>query len=202
MIIIVDYGAGNSGSIFNMLKKAGASSEITGDAARLAQATKIILPGVGSFDSAMEKLNGSGLRKVLDFKALTERVPLLGICLGMQLLGEGSEEGQLKGLGWMPLYSRKFSFRDTLLKVPHNSWNTVLPVRESLLLARFDTAPRFYFSHSYYVSARHEGNILATTQYGITFPSVVQQDNLYGAQFHPEKSHRYGLQLLRNFIEL
>lgn len=201
MIAIVDYGMGNVGSIKNMLKRVGATTTVTSDPQTLAAATKVILPGVGAFDNAMSRINGSGLRAVLDHKALVERVPVLGICLGMQLLTRGSEEGTAKGLGWIPADTRRFPAREGL-KVPHMGWNACRAATPSRLTQGLEDEPRFYFVHSYYVAAdRPEHSILKTT-YGLEFDSAVQQGNVYGAQFHPEKSHRYGMRLLQNFAEM
>ncbi len=203
MIAIVDYGLGNLGSIANMLKKVGAAGEVTGDLEKICKAKKIILPGVGAFDKAMEKLTDTELRKVLNDKAQKEKVPFLGICLGMQLLGSGSDEGKLPGLNWIPAYAYKFSLTDSKLKVPHMSWNDVRVVKRNELFRDFDGgAANFYFSHSYFVLAENADNIVATTNYGITFHSVIQKDNIYGAQFHAEKSHKHGMKLFKNFADL
>ena len=197
MITIVDYGLGNLGSVHNMLKKIGARSEITGDASKIAKATKILLPGVGAFDAAMAKLTNTGLRDILDQKALVERVPILGICLGMQLLTSGSDEGKLPGLGWIP--SRTYRFPKTELKVPHMGWNLVRKTNTSPLTENFDEEFRFYFVQSYFVKAdRQDFSVLQTT-YGVTFDSGIQRDNILGVQFHPEKSHKFGATLFKNF---
>lgn len=201
MITIVDYGMGNLGSIQNMLKRIGAPAEITGDAQALERATKILLPGVGAFDSAMQRINSSGLRAVLDHKALEERIPIMGICLGMQLLTRASEEGSLPGLGWIPATTRRFPQLPGL-KVPHMGWNAVTAVRDSPLTAGLPPESRYYFVHSYYVQADDAADAVLRTRYGVTFDAVVAHHNLYGAQFHPEKSHRYGMGFLRNFAEL
>jgi len=202
MITIIDYGAGNLGSIANTLKKVGAESEITDDLEKIYKAKKIILPGVGAFDKAMEKLTDTELRKVINDKAQKEKVPFLGICLGMQLLGSGSDEGELPGLNWIPAYTHKFSFADNKLKVPHMSWNDVRILKQNELFQDFDDLPSFYFSHSYFVLAENADNIVATTDYGVTFHSVIQKDNIYGAQFHAEKSHKHGMKLFENFANL
>jgi imidazole glycerol-phosphate synthase subunit HisH len=201
VIAIVDYGMGNLGSIRNMLKRISVAAEVTADAARLARATKIILPGVGAFDSAMQRINASGLRAVLDRKALEERVPVIGICLGMQLLTRASEEGQLPGLGWIPAVTRRFPDMPGL-KVPHMGWNAVRAARDSPLTAGLPADSRYYFVHSYYVRTDDPRDSVLTTHYGVTFDAVVAHGNLYGAQFHPEKSHKYGMGLLSNFARL
>jgi glutamine amidotransferase len=201
MITVVDYGMGNLGSIGNMLKRLGVPSEITADPGRLARASKILLPGVGAFDSAMQRIEASGLRPVLDRKALEECVPVLGICLGMQLLTRGSEEGKLAGLGWIPAVTRRFPELPGL-KVPHMGWNAVTFAGESPLIAALDADSRYYFVHSYYVQADDPRDSVLTCHYGVTFDAAVAHGNLYGAQFHPEKSHRYGMSFLGNFARL
>jgi imidazole glycerol-phosphate synthase subunit HisH len=201
MITIVDYGMGNVGSIQNMLKRIGVATIVTCDRAELARATKVILPGVGAFDSAMQRINESGIRDLLNRKALIEQVPVLGICLGMQLLTRGSEEGALPGLGWIPSETRRFPAQPGL-KVPHMGWNVARGVTPSGLTREFDDDPRFYFVHSYYVAVDQPDHSILKTVYGVEFDSAVQHGNIYGAQFHPEKSHRYGMRLLRNFADL
>lgn len=201
MIAIVDYGMGNLGSIQNMLRRIGVAAEVTGDAAVLAGAAKILLPGVGAFDTAMERINASGLRTVLDRKALEERVPIMGICLGMQLLTRGSEEGTLPGLGWVPAATRRFP-RTPALNVPHMGWNVVTSVRDSPLTRGLEPETRYYFVHSYYVQVDDLRDTILQAHYGVTFDAVIGRGNLYGAQFHPEKSHRFGMALLSNFARL
>jgi len=203
MITIVNYGMGNLGSVQNMCKRIGVPSEITGDPEVIAKATKLLLPGVGAFDAAMQKIAGSGLRKVMDKKVLEEKVPTLGICLGMQLLTNSSEEGVLPGLGWIPAKTIKFAFPpDSKLKIPHMGWNYVFSKKESPLTNDLPEEPRFYFVHSYYVKCDDEQDVLMTTPYGADFHSIVQKDNVFGAQFHPEKSHKYGMKLLANFAKI
>jgi imidazole glycerol-phosphate synthase subunit HisH len=201
MITIVDYGMGNLGSIENMFKRIGVPAQISDDVASLERARKILLPGVGAFDSAMRRINESGLRGVLDHKALKERIPIMGICLGMQLLTRSSEEGQLPGLGWFAAETRRFP--DNLgLKVPHMGWNVATPAHASALTDGLAPDSRYYFVHSYYVKADDPGDSLQTTHYGITFDAVVGRGNLYGAQFHPEKSHKFGMRFLANFSRI
>jgi glutamine amidotransferase len=199
MITIVDYGMGNLGSIRNMLRKVGVESQISADPAVIAAADKLILPGVGAFDAGMTNLRSSGLQSVLDERVRTTRVPTLGICLGMQLMANGSEEGNCAGLGWIDANVLRFNPTDHALKVPHMGWNLVTPVRTEALVDRLPSESRFYFVHSYYVRCREESDVLMTTHYSQTFHSAFQRGNLWGVQFHPEKSHRYGMQLLRNF---
>ncbi len=203
MITIIDYGMGNLGSVQNMCKRIGVPSEITGDPDVIAKSTKLLLPGVGAFDAAMQKIADSGLLTVLDKKVLAEKVPTLGICLGMQLLTNGSEEGMLPGLKWIPAKTLKFRFAaDSKLKIPHMGWNRVFEKKQSPLIQDLPQEPRFYFVHSYYVQCDNESDVLTTTHYGADFHSMVQKDNVYGAQFHPEKSHKFGMKLLENFAKI
>jgi len=202
MITIVDYGIGNLGSIQNMFKRIKVESVVTGDIDKIVAAKKILLPGVGAFDAAMQKINESGLKKVLDEKAMVEKVPVLGICLGMQLLTKSSEEGKLPGLGWIDAKTIRFQFADHSLKVPHMGWNLVYKKKESSLIKDLPGEPRFYFVHSYHVKCSNPSDVLTTTHYGIDFDSIIQHQNIYGAQFHPEKSHKFGMTLLQNFAQL
>ena len=200
MITIIDYGMGNIGSIVNMLKKTGVDSQITCDPEEIAKAQKIILPGVGHFDRAMERIDQFGIREILDQKALKEKVPILGICLGMQLLTKSSEEGKWPGLGWIPATTNRFP--DTPeLKVPHMGWNLVHRSTPSKITEGFEDT-RFYFAHSYYVKVDDEAHSTLKTEYGVKFDSAIESGNIYGVQFHPEKSHRFGMCLLTNFAEL
>jgi glutamine amidotransferase len=161
-----------------------------------------VLPGVGAFDTGMRHLDERGLREVLDRKAMQERCPTIGICLGMQLLTHGSEEGELAGLGWIEGEAKRLKVEGArrALPLPHMGWNTVDIVRPDGLYANMEGEVRFYFVHSYGVSCRAEEDVLSTTTYGDTFVSALRHDNIFGTQFHPEKSHRFGMQLLRNFM--
>ncbi|MBK0401715.1 imidazole glycerol phosphate synthase subunit HisH [Adhaeribacter sp. BT258] len=198
MITIIDYGLGNLGSVANMMKKVNVDAIITSNLAEIERAEKILLPGVGAFDAAMEKLTDTELREILDHKVLEERIPVLGICLGMQLLTKGSDEGTLPGLGWVPAYTHKFP--DNLgIKIPHMGWNYVIHNRDNPLTGNFDKDFRFYFVHSYFVKVENEENSILKATHGITFDAAVQNSNVFGAQFHPEKSHRFGMQLFKNF---
>lgn len=203
MIAIIDYKMGNLGSIANMLKKIGVQSVITNDIEEIKQASKIILPGVGHFDQAMVNLQEICLIDILNEKVLIEKIPVLGICLGMQLLAENSEEGTLPGLGWIKGDVRKFSFGENpgKLKIPHMGWNTVNRKNESSLMDDLDNEPRFYFVHSYHFNCASPSDILLTSSYGYEFVAAILHENILGVQFHPEKSHKFGLQLLKNFSE-
>lgn len=200
-ITIVDYGMGNLGSIRNMLRRVGVKSTITGDPGEIERADKILLPGVGSFDAAVRQIEERGLKEVLDRKALVDRVPTMGICLGMQLITRGSEEGTRPGLGWINADVRRFPARQGL-RVPHMGWNVVRATRPSALTAGLSDEPRFYFVHSYYVKADDPADAVLTAEYGVTFDAALEEGNIYGAQFHPEKSHRFGMQLLANFASI
>ena len=203
MIVIVDYGMGNLGSIINMFKKIGVEAKSTSDIKQIEGAKKILLPGVGAFDAAMSKIAEKGFQSVLNYKALEEKVPVLGICLGLQLLTQGSEEGVLPGLGWIEAYTHKFKFDDNnTLKIPHMGWNEVKVSKGHALVDSLPVPSRFYFVHSYYVKCKHHENELLSCNYGHDFTCAVQHDNIMGVQFHPEKSHKFGMQLLKNFSDL
>jgi glutamine amidotransferase len=201
-VTIVDYGMGNLGSIANMIKKVGGTARISSDPGEIGGARRLILPGVGAFDSGMAQLRDRGLLDVLNRKALHEKVPVLGICLGMQLLTQRSEEGVLQGLGWIPAVTRKFSFPADpgALRIPHMGWNEVLPQPGAALFGAAEGPWRFYFVHSYFVSCSDPSDVLCTTSYGSPFTSGVARGTILGVQFHPEKSHSYGMRLFRNFL--
>jgi imidazole glycerol-phosphate synthase subunit HisH len=202
MITIIDYGMGNLGSIKNMFKYIGVKSSIESNIDKIKQASKIFLPGVGSFDAAMKKISEKGLKEVLCEKALKEQIPVLGVCLGMQILTNSSEEGQMDGLGW--INAKTINFKDKIdktLKIPHMGWNIVNKSNDSELTQGFDVE-KFYFVHSYFVKVKDESDSILKTNYGIEFDSAIQKDNIFGAQFHPEKSHKYGMRLLENFARI
>jgi len=202
-IVIVSYGMGNLGSIKNMLKKVGCASVISGEPDEIATADKLILPGVGAFDNGMKQITDNGLLPVLNRKALEEKTPLLGICLGMQLLTTRSQEGQRDGLGWIDAEVVKFDFGEqSQLKIPHMGWNVVRRVGQSPLTEDMDSKARFYFVHSYHVVCNDAADVVLTCDYGGEFTCAVQHDNIMGVQFHPEKSHRFGMHLLKNFAEM
>lgn len=206
MIVVVDMGIGNLGAFLTMLRRLGVPAQASDDRETIAGAGGLILPGVGHFDHAARGLRDRGLESVLRHKALVEQVPVLGVCLGMQLMFERSEEGTEPGLAWVPGEVRRFAAermrdqRGGVLPIPHMGWNTVVPTHSSALFSRGEPY-RFYFVHSYHVccSARDTS---ATTTYGYTFASAFQHGNLLGCQFHPEKSHRFGKELLRRFTLL
>ncbi len=205
MIVIIDYGMGNLGSILNMLKKVGApAAKISADPKDIEQADKLVLPGVGAMDTGMQRLRETGLIGLLNEKVLKAKTPTLGVCLGMQLITKGSEEGELPGLGWIEAETIRFRFdpKTTGLKIPHMGWNTVNVKREGTLFRDMYPEPRFYFVHSYHVVCRDPSQVLSTTEYGYEFVSALQQENVMAAQFHPEKSHKFGMRLYKNFVEL
>ena len=205
MICIIDYGMGNVGSIVNMFKKIGIKSVVSSDPNIINQADKLVLPGVGAFDRGMQNLIDRGLIDLLNTRVLKENVPILGLCLGMQLFTRSSEEGSSSGLGWVDAKTVRFIFPqgdNKSLKVPHMGWNTIKICKQHSLFSNYAEPPRFYFVHSYYVQCAIQETILATSHYGIEFASMIIQDNIIGAQFHPEKSHSFGMRLLKNFAEL
>lgn len=200
-VTIVDYGMGNVGSVLNMFKRIGVEAEITGNLNKIADANKILLPGVGAFDHAMRHIINGGFKEVLDKKALIDRVPILGICLGMQLLTRGSEEGTLPGFGWIAADTFKFPPMEGL-KVPHMGWNIATPVTPCRLTENLPDYSRYYFVHSYFVKTDMEENSILRTNHGIKFDSAIHSENIYGTQFHPEKSHKFGMELFKNFSNI
>ena len=203
MIALVDYGLGNIQAFANIYRRLGINAFPARTAIDLRQATRFILPGVGAFDWAMTRLQKSGLREVLDEEVMVAKKPVLGICVGMQMMARSSEEGMLPGLGWIDATVVKFDTQLLASKthLPHMGWNDVKPLSSNTLFSKLDE-PRYYFLHSYYMKPDREQNILATSSYGLTFTSAAQSGNIYGTQFHPEKSHHWGIQLLKNFAEL
>lgn len=201
MITIVDYGLGNLGSIGNMFKRIGVPSIVSSRAEDIEVAEKLVLPGVGAFDKGMRCLRESGLIEVLHQRVLRDRTPVLGICLGMQLLAIESEEGDLKGLGWVDASIERFDFESCHcnLKIPHMGWNSIEIQRESRLMQGLYEKNRFYFVHSYHLIPRDDDIILSNTRYGSRFVSSIAAGNILGVQFHPEKSHRFGMKMLTNF---
>lgn len=202
MLVIVDYGVGNLTSIRNMFKKANVTAVISSRPEDIQSATKLLLPGMGHFDNCMTRLDESGLRPLLEQKILEEKVPLLGICVGLQMLMESSEEGVLPGLGWIK--GKTVRFKEQSMngthKIPNMGWLEISPRKASPLLNSLDNA-RFYFAHSYHVQADDKSDELVTAHYGYEFAVGLERQNIVGVQFHPEKSHRFGMQLLKNFAE-
>lgn len=202
MITIVNYNVGNLLSIQNMFKKIGVKSDITSDADTIASATKILLPGVGHFDYCMQQFNNSGLKSIIGEKVLEQKTPVLGICVGHQMLFEKSEEGIEKGLGWLPgeVVKLDTAKMPASYKIPHMGWTDVATQNKATLFKNIE-APRFYMVHSYYVQCAEE-LVAAKAEYGYRFVTAVEKDNIFGTQFHPEKSHKFGMQLLKNFSNL
>ncbi len=204
MITIVDYGLGNIRAFVNVYDRLNIKSKIANSKEDLKDAQKIILPGVGSFDYAMSQLNSSGMRDELEYQVLERKIPVMGICVGMQMLSKNSEEGKLDGLGWIDGEARLFdvSLIPYKTQLPHMGWNSVSIKKENNLLRDFDSDSRFYFLHSYYFHCNKEEDVIAETEYGLQYASAVKKDNIYGVQFHPEKSHNNGTKLLSNFANL
>jgi glutamine amidotransferase len=204
MIAIVDYGLGNIAAFASVYSRANIKVSVARSAGDLEGASKLILPGVGHFDHAMRLLQQSGMRDTLDQMVLRDKVPVIGVCVGMQMLARSSEEGELPGLGWIDADVRAFksSPAASRLAVPHMGWNDVRPLSPSRLFEDLQDSARFYFLHSYYIRCDRQEDVLATCDYGADFTCAVQSSNIYGVQFHPEKSHSFGNRLLRNFAGL
>lgn len=201
MIGIIDYGLGNLGSIQNMLKVIGAKSVISSDITILEKCDKYILPGVGAFDAGMSQLTEKGLADFVKKIATIDKKPILGICLGMQLLGRRSDEGELEGLGLIPFETVRFQLENTNLKIPHMGWDVVDLKKNNPLVKNLKGKQRYYFVHSFHAKCDCEENILMTCDYGYKFAAAVCKNNVMGVQFHPEKSHDFGMALLKNFVE-
>lgn len=204
MIGIVNYGSGNIQAIKNIYNSLNIQTKIITDPSELKEADKLILPGVGAFDETMKQLIDSGLKEELDNLVLNHKVPILGICVGMQIMADSSEEGILNGLGWIKGKVKKFdiSLFNQKPYLPHMGWNTIKPKKENPIFFNIDEELGFYFVHSYFFDCVNKQNILATSDYGIEFSSSVVNENIYGMQFHPEKSHSNGVKLLHNFSKL
>jgi glutamine amidotransferase len=211
-IAVIDYKMGNLGSIMNMFLRLGIDAILTDDPAQIERADKLILPGVGAFDRGMENLHKLGIIPLLNEKAVLKRTPILGLCLGMQLFARGSEEGQLPGLAWIDGYCVKFRFDHLVstpvaanvysrLKVPHMGWNNLRPCKAHYLFENLEPDARYYFVHSYYVRCNDPRDELAKSLYGVEFTSALQHSTIVGVQFHPEKSLRWGMQILKRFAE-
>ena len=201
MVLILDIGIGNVGSVANMIKRCGREVVISKEWRDIKQADTLILPGVGHFDKGMEKIHKSGLKEILDEQVLERKKKILGICLGMQLMLKGSEEGHCEGLKWIDGYCKKFVFEEGLYKVPHMGWNLVI-FRENTVYSSLNEEAQFYFVHSYYAQCVHAEEILGITKYGDKeFVSAFLKDKIMGVQFHPEKSHIFGMRLLEKFLK-
>ena len=200
--VIINYGMGNIASVSNMIRKVGGKCIVSDDVAVISNASKLVLPGVGAFDHGIKQLHSLGLFNVIQ-AAARNKIPLLGICLGMQLLTRKSEEGVLEGLSLVDAECVKFSFDpDSKLRIPHVGWNIIKVTKENPLIQNNQIEPRFYFTHSYHVKCENSEDVIATTTYGYEFVCAFMHKNTFGVQFHPEKSHRFGMALMKRFIEL
>jgi imidazole glycerol-phosphate synthase subunit HisH len=204
MIGIIDYGSGNVGAIANIYKQLKIPHVISGDPLTLELAQRFILPGVGAFDATMRYLKASGMVEMLNEQVLEKKKKVLGICVGMQILGESSDEGELTGLGWIPGHVRAIdpTTLPTNPKLPHMGWNAVQPRAGARLFDNVDVKRGFYFLHSYHFVAAHREQVTATVHYGTELACAVARENVFGMQFHPEKSHANGITIFRNFAEL
>jgi len=204
MITLIDYGVGNIFAFQNVYKRLDIPTKIAKSSQDLMDAQKLILPGVGSFDYAMNRLNDSGMREKLDELVLEKKIPVIGICVGMQMMGNRSEEGKEEGLKWIDGDILKFDEKliQHRTKLPHMGWNDVVPVNNHFLFNGLERNAIFYFLHSFYFKCKNPSDTIATSEYGIQFSSAVNRDHIFGIQFHPEKSHHYGERLLHNFATL
>lgn len=204
MITIIDYGLGNIKAFINVYERLGIQTKVAHSAKDLIDSDKLILPGVGSFDYAMIQLNSSGMREELEKQVFENKIPVLGICVGMQMLANGSDEGSQKGLGWINGDVKLFDTSSIPYKtrLPHMGWNTIQFSKEHALFKGLEDEARFYFLHSYYFECNDSNHMLCSTEYGIKYASAVNSDNIYGIQFHPEKSHNNGIRILYNFANL
>ena len=204
MIGIVNYGLGNIQAFVNIYKKSNLAAQVVSTPQEMRESERLILPGVGSFDWAMSRLNASGLRETLDEMVIQERRPILGICVGMQMMANSSDEGDVDGLGWIGGHVKKFDHEcfKQATHLPHMGWNTTTPLAAEPLFAELESEARFYFLHSYYFVPQSLDHSLSITHYGGDFSSSVRNNNVYGVQFHPEKSHSWGIQLLQNFARV
>jgi len=203
MITIIDYGVGNINAFLNIYKQLNIPAKTATKVEHLEDAEKLILPGVGHFDYAMQRFNDSGMKDKVNDLVINKNLPVVGVCVGMQMMAKGSDEGSLLGLGWIDAYVHKFdaSQVSTKLPLPHMGWNDIQIVKNTPLLQGLEKDPRYYFLHSYYFKCSNSDDSIAETDYGVKFTSAVNHKNIYGAQFHPEKSHHFGIQLLKNFAE-
>ena len=204
MIAIIDYGVGNVRAFANVYHNLNIPFIIARENKDLHEAKKIILPGVGTFDYAMQRLNDSGFRDILDHKVLIDKIPVIGICVGMQMLASKTEEGVLPGLRWIDGEVKKFTppSNGSTMRIPHMGWNTIKSRNSNGLLKGLENSSRFYFLHSYYFKCNRSEDVIATTNYNVEFVSGINSENVFGVQFHPEKSHEWGIKLLKNFSML
>lgn len=204
MITLINYGSGNIHSIANIYKRYNIPYIITNDSNELLNAKKLILPGVGDFDETMDLIKNLGIKNLLDELVLEKKVPIMGVCVGMQVMGKTSEEGRSEGFGWIDGVVKKIDVikLDSKPHLPHMGWNIVNPVRNSHLFDSIDLKKGFYFLHSFYFECTNPNDVLAETNYGQNYASAINHDNVYGFQFHPEKSHQNGIELFRNFANL
>ncbi len=202
-IVIVDYGMGNLRSVEKKFHLVGSNAVISSDLKLIEQADKLVLPGVGHFANGVKKLNELGLWGLLNKKVLQDKVPILGICLGMQLMAKFSEEGDVNGFGWFDAEVIKFRMKNNLkYKVPHMGWNNIVQKKESMLLKNVSSDAMFYFVHSYHIKCNNKEDVLTTTEYEYEFASAIEKENIFGVQFHPEKSHDMGERLIKNFVNI
>jgi len=203
MITIIDYGMGNLRSVQKKFQRLGAKVEITNDLLVIEKSIKLIIPGVGHFANGVKKLKEAGIWDVLNMKVLSEKIPILGICLGMQLMAKHSEEGDVEGLGWFDANVVRFKIEDPIkYKIPHMGWNSVVSVRKHHIFDDVNENSLFYFVHSYHFECNNEKDILTKTTYEYKFVSAIQKENIFGVQFHPEKSHDQGDKIIKNFIQI
>jgi len=201
MIAIVDYGIGNLASIRNIIQHVGGEADVTGDKEIIEAASGVVIPGVGSFDACVTALRRSGLLSVIERQAFVSQVPILGICVGMQMMAISSEEGNEPGLGWFDARVQRLTPGGSL-KVPHMGWGAISAREDSILLGSADPNQRFYFAHSYHMVCGQESDIDALARYGDPFTAAIAKDNLFGVQFHPEKSHQHGMRLFENYLRI
>jgi imidazole glycerol-phosphate synthase subunit HisH len=201
-VTLIDYGVGNIKAFENIYKRLSMEVSIARNPDDIRAAERLVLPGVGAFDWAMTRLNESGMRDALDEKVQIEKTPVIGVCVGMQMMAKSSDEGKMKGLGWIDAHVAKFNpLSNQQAPLPHMGWNDIVQNEKSLLFSEI-VNPRYYFLHSYIVVPRSLGDTLATATYGSTFSAAIHNKNVYGTQFHPEKSHHWGIKLLQNFAEI